>query len=95
MSPKKNPQRMCVGCREMKDKRDLTRVVRSPEGQVSLDETGKKNGRGAYLCPALACLEKARKARSLERAFAMKIPGGLYESLAAALENRPKSEGNG
>ena len=62
--------RMCVGCREMKEKKALLRIVRTPEGQILLDGTGKKSGRGAYVCPDPACLKKARKNRSLERAFA-------------------------
>lgn len=85
MSAKKMPQRMCVGCREMKEKRALKRIVRSPEGEISIDETGKKNGRGAYLCPSPECLAKARKTRSLERAFAAKIPDEIYQALEDAL----------
>ena len=68
--PRKIPQRQCVGCREMKEKKALLRIVRTPEGQILLDGTGKKSGRGAYVCPDPACLKKARKNRSLERAFA-------------------------
>ena len=67
--PKKIPMRQCVGCREMKEKRQLIRVVRSPEGEVSLDFKGKKPGRGAYLCPDPACLARARKSKARERAF--------------------------
>ena len=67
--PRKIPQRQCVGCREMKEKKALLRIVRTPEGQILLDGTGKKSGRGAYVCPDPACLKKARKNRSLERAF--------------------------
>ena len=66
---KKLPQRQCVGCRERKEKRELIRVVRSPEGGISLDFKGKKPGRGAYLCPDLECLKRARKSRALERAL--------------------------
>ena len=78
---KKIPQRQCVGCREMKDKKSLLRVVRSPEGAVSLDFTGKKPGRGAYVCPDPACLKKARKSRALERAFSTAVPLEVYEQL--------------
>jgi predicted RNA-binding protein YlxR (DUF448 family) len=78
---KKIPQRQCVGCRTMKDKKALIRVVRTPEGQIVLDATGKKSGRGAYLCPDVACLKKARKSRALERAFALEIPGEVYDAL--------------
>ena len=66
---KKIPQRQCVGCREMKDKRALIRAVKSPQGEVSLDFTGKKPGRGAYVCPNSECLKRARKSRALERAL--------------------------
>ena len=79
--PKKIPQRQCVGCREMKEKRALIRVVRSPEGEISLDFRGKKPGRGAYVCPDPACLRKARKTRALERAFAAPIPPEVYDAL--------------
>ena len=75
--PKKIPLRQCLGCREMKPKRELIRVVRSPEGEISLDFHGKKPGRGAYLCPSPDCLKRARKAKALERAFALPIPGRL------------------
>ena len=73
--------RQCVGCREMKPKRELIRVVRSPEGQVSLDFRGKSPGRGAYVCPDPACLAKARKSRALERAFETAIPAEVYDQL--------------
>jgi len=79
--PKKIPQRQCVGCREMKEKRELIRVVKSPEGDVSLDFRGKKPGRGAYVCPDAACLKKARKSRALERAFSAAIPPEVYDAL--------------
>jgi len=83
---KKNPQRQCVGCRTMRDKKALIRVVRTPEGQIVLDSTGKKSGRGAYVCPDPACLKKARKSRALERAFALEIPGQVYDALEAQME---------
>ena len=83
--PKKIPQRQCVGCREMKEKRELIRVVRSPEGEVSLDFKGKKPGRGAYLCPDPECLKKARKSRALERAFSQALPAEVYEGLEAEM----------
>ena len=79
--PKKIPQRQCVGCREMKDKKALIRVVRSPEGAVALDFKGKMPGRGAYVCPSAECLKKARKSRALERAFDMAIPAEVYDQL--------------
>ena len=83
---KKIPQRQCVGCREMKDKKALLRAVRSPEGAVSLDFTGKKPGRGAYVCPDPACLKKARKSRALERAFESAIPAEVYGLLEQQME---------
>ena len=79
--PRKIPQRQCVGCRTMKDKKALIRVVRSPEGTISLDFKGKMPGRGAYVCPDPACLKKARKSRALERAFSTAVPPEVYEQL--------------
>ena len=79
--PKKIPQRQCVGCREMKEKRELIRVVKSPEGEISLDFRGKKPGRGAYVCPSADCLKRARKSRALERAFSAPIPPEVYDAL--------------
>ena len=76
---KKIPQRQCVGCREMKNKKELIQVVRSPEGEISLDFNGKKPGRGAYVCPSGECLKKARKSRALERAFELAIPAEVYD----------------
>lgn len=83
--PKKIPQRQCVGCREMKDKKSLLRVVRSPEGAVSLDFVGKKPGRGAYVCHDVECLRRARKTRALERAFEVTIPPEVYDAMEAEL----------
>ncbi len=79
--PKKIPMRQCVGCREMKEKRELIRVVKSPEGEISLDFKGKKPGRGAYVCPNPDCLKRARKARALERAFETAMPAEVYDAL--------------
>lgn len=90
--PKKIPMRQCVGCREMKPKPELIRVVKSPEGEVSLDFRGKKPGRGAYVCPHTECLKKARKSRALERAFSAPLPDEVY----AALEEQMKAgDGDG
>ena len=83
---KKIPMRQCLGCREMKPKRELLRVVRSPEGEISLDFKGKASGRGAYVCPNPACLKKAVKARALERAFSAQIPPEVYEKLNEEME---------
>ena len=80
--PKKIPMRQCAGCREMKPKNTLVRVVRSPEGVISLDFRGKAPGRGAYVCPNLECLRRARKARSLERSLDTAIYDALEERMA-------------
>ena len=84
--PKKIPMRQCVGCREMKAKKELIRVVKSPEGEISLDFKGKKPGRGAYVCPDPECLKRARKSRALERAFSAPIPDEVYDALTAEME---------
>lgn len=83
---KKIPMRQCLGCREMKPKRELIRAVRSPEGAVSLDFKGKAPGRGAYICPRSECLKKAIKSKALERAFAVEIPQEIYDSLNQQME---------
>jgi predicted RNA-binding protein YlxR (DUF448 family) len=88
MQKKKIPMRQCVGCRTMFPKKELIRVVRSPEGEISLDFRGKKPGRGAYVCPNPACLEKARKQRSLERNFSCQIPDAVYEQMKEEMEAR-------
>lgn len=84
--PKKIPLRQCTGCREMKPKRELIRVVRSPEGGISLDFKGKSPGRGAYICKETDCLKKARKSKALERALETVIPAELYDELMTRLE---------
>lgn len=81
MQAKRIPMRMCTGCGEMKPKRELCRVVKNKEGEVSLDLTGKKPGRGAYVCNSLECLKKARKSRRIERSFQMKIPDEIYDAM--------------
>ena len=80
------PMRQCLACREMKPKRELIRVVRSPDGEISLDFKGKAPGRGAYICPAPACLKQAIKAKALERAFSTQIPEAVYEKLNEEME---------
>ena len=82
----KIPMRQCLGCREMKPKKELIRVVRSPEGDISLDFKGKASGRGAYVCPNSQCLKKAIKAKALERAFSTQIPAEIYEALEKEME---------
>lgn len=84
--PKKVPMRRCCGCMEMKPKNELIRVVRNKEGEISLDLTGKKPGRGAYLCRSLDCLGKARKARRLEREFSCAIPDEIFDGMEAELK---------
>lgn len=83
---KKIPMRQCLGCREMKPKRELIRVVRSAAGEISLDFRGKAPGRGAYICPNPQCLKKAIKARALERAFSAQIPDEIYTRLEQEME---------
>ena len=78
---KKIPMRMCVGCGEMKGKKEMMRVLKTPEGPIVLDMTGRKNGRGAYLCRNLDCLRKAEKNKGLERSFKMNIPDEVYRNL--------------
>ena len=83
---KKIPQRQCMGCRERKAKKEMIRVVRMTDGNVSLDFSGKLNGRGAYICPNPECLKKAQKAKSLERSLEVSIPEEVYLWLAAEME---------
>ncbi|XWU12084.1 RNase P modulator RnpM [Hominifimenecus sp. rT4P-3] len=78
---RKQPQRACIGCGEMKEKKQLIRVVKTPEGEFVLDMTGKKNGRGAYLCSCKACLEAAIKTKGLDRSFKMAVPKEIYDKL--------------
>ena len=84
--PKKIPMRQCLGCREMKPKPELIRVVRSPEGELSLDFRGKKPGRGAYLCPDPGCLARAKKSRAIERALSAQVGPEVWEALEAQMK---------
>lgn len=86
MKPKKIPMRMCLGCNEMKPKKELIRVVKSPEDEISLDFTGKKSGRGAYICRNTECFTKARKARRFEKAFSCRIDDDIYGGMTDELE---------
>jgi predicted RNA-binding protein YlxR (DUF448 family) len=81
MRQKRVPMRKCTGCGEMKPKRELVRVVKLPDGAVSIDLTGKQSGRGAYVCRSLECIKSARKARRLERAFECAVPNEIYDAL--------------
>ena len=83
---KKIPMRKCVGCQEMKSKKEMIRVIKTAEDQILLDATGRKNGRGAYLCPSMECFKKAVKGRGLERSFKMAIPREVYETLEKEME---------
>lgn len=79
MQQKKIPMRKCIGCNESKPKKELVRIVRTPEEDIILDTTGKKNGRGAYICNDAECLKKARKAKRLERIFECSVPDAVYD----------------
>ncbi len=92
--PKHIPERQCLGCREMKPKPELVRVVRSPEGTVSVDLRGKAPGRGAYVCPNPDCLKKALRSKALSRSLEVEIPPEIYDTLTAQMEeaNGPDNE---
>ena len=85
MAEKKIPLRKCTGCNEMKPKKELIRVLKTTEAEIVLDKTGKKNGRGAYLCNSLECFKQARKTKGLERSLQVKIPDEIYETLEKEL----------
>ena len=86
MKPRKIPRRMCVGCREMKEKRDLIRIVRTPEGDAVLDPTGKKSGRGAYVCRRAECLQRAIRQKQLERQLEITLTQDITEALTGEME---------
>ena len=92
MSVKKIPLRQCIGCGEMKSKKEMMRVSKTAEGEILLDATGRKNGRGAYLCPSMECFKKAVKGRGLERSFKMAIPREVYETLEKEMEEIDRQE---
>ena len=92
MSVKKIPLRQCIGCGEMKSKKEMIRVIKPAEGEILLDATGRKNGRGAYLCPSMECFKKAVKGRGLERSFKMAIPREVYETLEKEMEEIDRQE---
>ncbi|MCI7233760.1 MAG: YlxR family protein [Oscillospiraceae bacterium] len=85
---KKIPMRMCLGCGEMKPKKELIRAVKSPEGEISLDLTGKKSGRGAYICRDINCLKLARKAKRFEKSFECRISDEVYDTMERELNER-------
>ena len=84
--PRKIPMRKCIGCQEMKNKKEMIRVIRTPEEELGIDTTGRKNGRGAYLCFSAECFAKARKSKGLERSLKMSIPAEVYENLEKEIE---------
>ena len=86
---KKIPVRQCVGCREHRPKRELVRVVRAPDGGISLDFRGKSPGRGAYVCPSMDCLQRAKKTKALERAFECPVPDEIFEKLTLEMKEAP------
>lgn len=87
MKQKKIPLRKCNGCGEQKDKRELVRIVKNADGEISLDLTGKAAGRGAYICPDVECLKKARKSKRIEKAFECAVPSEVYDKLEEQLKN--------
>ena len=95
---KKIPMRQCIGCGEMKSKKELLRILRTQDEEVILDATGRKNGRGAYICPNAECLKRAKKSKGLERSFKMKIADEIYDSLTKEIgifEKSVRNAGNG
>lgn len=87
MSTKKIPQRQCIGCGEMKNKKEMLRVLKTTDDQIIIDATGRKNGRGAYICPSMDCYKKAVKNKGLERSLKMAIPKEVYEALEKEMDN--------
>ena len=81
MTNKKVPMRQCVGCAQMKSKKELLRIIKTPEGDIVLDVTGKKNGRGAYICASMECMKTARQRKGLERSLKVAIPMEIYDNL--------------
>ncbi len=86
MSTKKVPLRQCIGCGEMKSKKEMVRILKTESGEIVLDATGRKNGRGAYLCPSMDCFHKAVKGRGIERSFKMAVPKEVYAALEKEME---------
>lgn len=84
---KKIPQRQCIGCGEMKSKKEMIRVIRTKEGEMSIDFTGRQNGRGAYICNDVECLKKAVKSHGLDRAFKTSVPKEIYDELINSMED--------
>ena len=91
MKKMKTPLRKCTVCGEMKNKKEMFRVLKTPEDEIILDATGRKNGRGAYVCPSVDCLTKAVKSRGLERSLKVPVPDEVYEQLKKEMENLEQS----
>ena len=92
MKPKKTPMRMCVGCREMKEKRELIRIVRTPDGEVAMDDTGKRSGRGAYVCRSAECLTRAIRQKQLERQLEITLTNEVSEALTEEIKRLSSRE---
>ena len=92
VKPRKIPMRMCVGCREMKPKKQLLRVVKPQDGDAHIDDTGRAPGRGAYVCPSAECLKKARRSRALERALEAKMDDAVFAWLEAQIQSLPPQD---
>lgn len=90
MKNKKVPMRQCVGCRELKNKKDLMRILRTPDNNVIFDDTGRMNGRGAYICPSVECLKKARKTKAIERSLDISIPDEVYDAIERQMSELDK-----
>ncbi len=95
MQQKKVPMRKCIGCMNSKPKRELLRIVRTPEGELKVDATGKLNGRGAYLCKDIACFDKMVKGRKLNREFEMEIEDSIYQALKESFNQTQQTSGGG
>lgn len=90
MKNKKVPMRQCVGCRQLKNKKDLMRILRTPDNNVIFDNTGRMNGRGAYICPSVECLKKARKTKAIERSLDISIPDEVYDAIERQMSELDK-----
>lgn len=90
MKNKKVPMRQCVGCRELKNKKDLMRILKTPDNNVIFDDTGRMNGRGAYICPSVECLKKARRTKAIERSLDISIPDEVYDAIERQMSELDK-----
>ena len=90
MKYKKVPMRQCVGCRELRNKKDLMRILKTPDNNVIFDDTGRMNGRGAYICPSVECLKKARRTKAIERSLDISIPDEVYDAIERQMSELDK-----